>query len=123
MLEGRDIMKYNYQVQNIFMGRTYSPNEQRWNTKLTEWKITWKKIRGKTTAKMGRRQDRLFIARGLKRIEKTHWVGTTGVELLKIPGPDTDCRGTDEGEGEGGGEEEEEEEEEEDDDDDYFNSC
>jgi hypothetical protein len=91
------------------MCRTYSPNGQHWNSELTEWKVTWKKIRGKTTAKMGRRQDKHFIARGLKRMEKTHWVGTTEGELLMIPGPDTNCRAI---------EEEEEEKKE-----DYFKSC
>lgn len=78
------------------MGRTYSTNGQRWNAELTEWKVTWKKILGKTTAKMGRRQDRLFVARGLKRMEKTHWVGTIGDERLKIPEPHMDCRATEE---------------------------
>ena len=69
------------------MSCTCSPNGQHWNTELTEWKVTWKKIRVKTTAKMGRHQNRLFVARGLKRMEKTHWVGTIVGELLKIQGP------------------------------------
>ena len=65
------------------------------------------------------RQNRLFVARGLKRMEKIHWVGTIGGVLLKIPGPDMDCRAIEEEEEEEDNDEGEEEEEEEED----FNSS